>query len=94
MMDDDGKLLTTSEEINELAVQKLAVERLKNKPMKENLKEMKAQKELICEKNLENTRRNKTPDRTYEEVKEVLNNSKPMYQETLLVMQMKFSTQR
>ena len=76
MVDDDGNLLTSSEEINELAVKKLAIERLRNRPMKESLEEMKKLKELLCEKNLETARNNKTPDWTVDEVKNVLKSLK------------------
>ena len=44
MKDDEGNLVTDSEKINELAVQKLAVEILKNGPMKKGLEEMKTNK--------------------------------------------------
>ena len=50
MVNDEGNLVTSNEDINELALQKLAVERLKNRPMKEDLLKLKTQKELLCEK--------------------------------------------
>ena len=76
MMDDAGNLVTSTDQINELAVQKLAIERLKNRPMKEGLEEMKKHKETICEANLERARNTKTPDWTVKEVTEVLKNLK------------------
>ena len=48
MMDDAGNLVTSTEKINELAVQKLAIERLRNRLIKLGLEEMKSQKEIIC----------------------------------------------
>ena len=76
MMDEEGKLLTSSEEINELALRKLGFERLKNRPMKKGLEEMKEKKEKLCEENLKKAQKNKTPDWSEEEVKEVLKNLK------------------
>ena len=76
MLDDDGNLITTSDDINELALQKLAVERLHNRPIKEGMEEMKDKKETLCQQNLKKARANKTPDWTEEEVKEVLKHLK------------------
>ena len=76
MVDDEGKLVTSSDQINELALNKLAVERLKNRKMKDGLEEMKNNKEKLCEANMEKARNNKTPDWSEEEVKEVLKNLK------------------
>ena len=47
----------------------LAVERLKNSPIREGLEELKSQKELLSEQNLEKAKQNKMPDLTIEEVK-------------------------
>ena len=47
MLDDDGNLITTSDDINELALQKLAVERLHNRPIKEGMEEIKDKKRDI-----------------------------------------------
>ena len=52
MVDDKGNILTNSDNINELALQKLAVERLKNRLMKEGMEEMKVQKKKLCKQNL------------------------------------------
>ena len=76
MMDDEGKLLTNSEDINELALQKLAVERLCNRPMKEGMEEMKSKKEALCEQNLKKARGNKTSEWSEQEMLRVLKNLK------------------
>jgi hypothetical protein len=76
MMDSDGNLVTTSDEINELALQKLAVERLRNRPIKEGMETMKEQKEMLCQQNLKKARCNKSPDWTENDVIEVLKNLK------------------
>ena len=72
MVDDEGNLVTSAERIQELALKKLAVERLRNREMKDNLKEMRKTKEKLCELNLLKAKNNKTPDWTKEEVKEAL----------------------
>ena len=61
MVDDSGNLVTSKEEINELALKKLGVERLKNKPMKKELEEMRQMKEKLCEDNIKKAKSNKTP---------------------------------
>ena len=72
MMDSEGNLITRSDEINELALQKLAVERLWNWPMKEGMEALKEQKEILCEQNLNRARPNKSPEWTENDVVEVL----------------------
>ena len=76
MMDSEGNLITRSDEINELALQKLAVERLRNRPMKEGMEALKEQKEILCEQNLNRARANKSPEWTENDVVEVLKNLK------------------
>ena len=76
MLDNGGKILTNSEEINELALQKLAVERLRNRPMKEGMEEMKIKKEKLCEQNIKKARGNKTPEWSKIDVIKVLKNLK------------------
>ena len=49
MKDDAGNLLTSSDEINELALKKLAIERLRNRPIKIGLEEMKEKKTFVKE---------------------------------------------
>ena len=76
MLDDKGNLVTSEERIQELSLQKLAVERLRDREMKHELKEMRKTKEKLCEQNLKTAKLNKTPDWTLDEVKIVLKNLK------------------
>ena len=76
MLDDEGNLLTSAESIQELSLQKLAIQRLRYREIKEDLKHMRETKEKLCELNLEKAKNNKTPDWTEAEVKIVLKNLK------------------
>ena len=77
MVDNDGNLKTTAEGIQELSLQKLAIERLRERDIKDELKVMKETKQKLYEQNLRKCKENKTPDWTYEEVENVLNKLKP-----------------
>ena len=76
MLDNEDNLVTSDECIQELSLQKLAVERLREREIKDELKDMKEVKEKRCEDNLKKAKLNKTPDWNLEEVKIVLHNLK------------------
>ena len=70
-----GNLLTTNDKINDAAVNVFS-ERLKNRPMKHTLQQIKDAKERLCKNILEVSKRNKTPDWKMKELEVVLKNLK------------------
>ena len=70
-----GNILTTNEKINEAAVNVFS-ERLKNRPIKNTLQQIKEAKERLCKNILEVSKRNKTPDWNMKELEVVLKNLK------------------
>ena len=60
MINTEGNLVTNEEEIKEMAL-KAYEERLKNRPIKEGLEDVKTSKERLCETLLIRARNNKTP---------------------------------
>ena len=76
MVDEAGNIVTSVERLQELSLQKLAVERLRDRDIKEDLHEMRKEKEILCEQNLKKARENKTPDWSLKDVMFVLKNLK------------------
>ena len=70
-----GNLLTSEEKIMNAAVN-VYTKRLENKPMKDNLKNIKEAKELLCRKLLEVAKQNKTPPWEMHHLEKVLRNLK------------------
>ena len=66
-----GNLLTSEEKIEEAAI-KVYKERLKNRPINNNMKHIKDAKELLCKKLLHVARLKKTPDWTMKDLNLVL----------------------
>ena len=75
MLDSQGNLVKSEEGIKELAVNAYA-KRLENRPMKNELKEIKEMKETLADKVMEIAKRNKTPDWTIKDLCKVLNHLK------------------
>ena len=71
MKDKDGIIVTNVEKIKEMAVNAYE-ERLKNRPIKEGLEEMKELKEKLAEKVMKVAKTNKTPKWTMKEIEIVL----------------------
>ena len=71
MKDINGKLVTNVEEFKKHTIDHYK-NVLRNRPINEDLKEHKVEKEGLCKKRLEHTRTNKTPDGTKEDVIKVL----------------------
>jgi hypothetical protein len=63
---------TNPERIQDLALQKLVVERLRERPMKDDLKQLRKDKEELCKLNLKKAKLNKTPDWSMDELEIVL----------------------
>ena len=76
MVDEAGNIVTSVERLQELSLQKLAVERLRDRDINEDLHEMRKEKEILCEQNLKKARENKTPDWSLKDVMFVLKNLK------------------
>ena len=72
---ESGNLLTSEDKIEEAAV-RVYEERLKNKPMKDDLKHVKDAKEMLCEKILKLASLRKTPPWTMKDLEKVLKNLK------------------
>ena len=70
-----GNLLTTNDKINDAAVDVFS-ERLKNRPMKHTLQQIKDAKERLCKNILEVSNKNKAPDWNMKELEVVLENLK------------------
>ena len=71
MVDDKGNLVTSPSRIEEIALETFK-ERLKNKPIKDNLEKVKNDKEELCRKRLEKARNVKTQPWTMENLEVVL----------------------
>ena len=76
MVDDTGNLVTSAEAIKELSLNKLAVERLRNRDIKDDLQHLRLSKEELCRQNLDKAKNNKTPDWKQEDVDSVLKHLK------------------
>ena len=72
---ESGNLLTEAEKIENAAV-KVFKDRLKNKPMDENLKHIKDAKEVLCAKRLEIAKSKKTPPWSMADLEKVLKSLK------------------
>ena len=72
MLDESGNLLTSYDAIEKVALKTFA-DRLKNRPMKENLKHVQKEKEDLCKLRLDLARKNKTPPWTLDQLDVVLN---------------------
>ena len=70
-----GNLLTSEDKIEEAAIN-VYTERLKNRPMKDDLKHIKDAKEMLCEKLLKIAKRRKTPPWTMHDLDRVLKSLK------------------
>ena len=66
-----GNLLTSEEKIEEVAIE-IYKQRLHNRPMNKNMKQIKDAKELLCEKLLSVAKLKKTPDWTMKDLSVVL----------------------
>ena len=75
MLDIKGVLQTEEEEINKAAIEAYR-HRLRNRTIKPDLKELQYLKENICNERLRETKENKTPDWTIDELDVVLNHLK------------------
>ena len=75
MLDNEGNLLTSTKQINDMAVEVFS-ERLKNRQIKDQLTELKKNKEKLCQLRLDMARRNVTPDWTMTELEKVLKSMK------------------
>ena len=75
MVDKEGNLLTSPKEIEALALE-VFENRLKNRPINDDLIEMKKNKEELCKLRLESARYNLTPEWTMKELEQVLKHLK------------------
>ena len=75
MVNKEGKLLTSPKQIEALAIE-IFEDRLKNKPINENLSKMKKNKDDLCKLRLKFAKNNKTPDWTMKELNLVLKHLK------------------
>ena len=75
MFDESGNLVTSQDMIDRLAL-KTYIERLKNRPIKDNLKNLQSEKEELCRMRLEKARLTKTPPWTMDQLNAVLKNLK------------------
>ena len=71
MINSEGNLETDGEVIKEMAIEAYE-ERLKNRPIKQGLEDVKSAKEKLSESLMEKARTNKTPQWNMEDVSEVL----------------------
>ena len=71
MFDESGNLVTSQDMIDRLAL-KTYIERLKNRPIKDNLKNLQSEKEELCRMRLEKARLTKTPPWTMDQLNAVL----------------------
>ena len=71
MKDEKGNIITSPEKIDKIALE-VFKERLSNRSMKENLKNMQEDKEKLCKTRLEIAAENKTPPWTLEQLEKVL----------------------
>ena len=75
MMDAEGNLVTSPNLIEDLAL-KTYTERLKNRPMKNEMNDLRAMKETLCKLRLRQASKNKTPPWKMEQLDTVLFNLK------------------
>ena len=75
MLGKDGNIITSSKEIEELALE-VFEERLKNRAINDELSEMKKNKEELCELRLRVAKQNKTPEWKMKDLEIVLRNLK------------------
>ena len=75
MKGEDGKLVTDVEKIKEMAV-KAYEERLRNRPIKEGMEDMRSSKEKLAEKLMEVAKQTKTPPWEMKQLEKVLNGLK------------------
>ena len=78
MKDQEGNILTTDESIRKEAV-KHYTNVFQDKPMEENIRHTKEQREELCERRLEIARKTKTPPWTTDDVKYVLKHLNQKY---------------
>ena len=71
MVNKEGQLITSNEDIKEAAMDHFK-EVLKNRPIKPDLQEYKAEREKLCDKRLKIASKNITPDWSAEAVKNVI----------------------
>ena len=71
MLDPDGNLVTCENIVEEITLDAYK-NRLKNRPMKDSLSNLKTLKENLCNLRLELAKRNKSPDWTMEQLETVL----------------------
>ena len=75
MLDPDGNLVTCENKVEEITLDAYK-NRLKNRPMKDSLSNLKTLKENLCNLRLELAKRNKSPDWTMEQLEKVLSDLK------------------
>ena len=72
MCDDKGNLITSEDQIEKLALNTYK-KRLENRPIRENLSELKRSKEELCYRRLEKAKNKTTPPWTMDQLDNVLN---------------------
>ena len=75
MNDANGNLVTSEEEIEKLALETYK-KRLENRNIKENLSDLKKDKDELCTRRLEMASKNKTPPWTMDQLEHVLKHLK------------------